>query len=327
MKKRVTLTCLMLLVCLFLTACSASEEAKKYKKASEYFENQSYASALPLFKELASQEEPYKDSAEKANECLYEIAVGEMENDMHEKAVKSLERLVASDENTSISKKAKEKLKECYYEIGEVKLSHKDYDTAKAFFLKAKDYADSAAKAQECDTAKQEKYLAYAERTNTNLESYGISTLDDLIFDSIVVSDYSRTDTVYVSSSAFNKLTNPDKLTVIETIANVTGLIAKESVHLDCDGMEYSATNKDRSMLLTVNGEEIYERLCIDSPAYISYSADSSGKKRITCPTCNGTGYAKFYYGDNDLEAYLNGHDPEWYDICPMCNGTGKVEE
>lgn len=49
--------------------------------------------------------------------------------------------------------------------------------------------------------------------------------------------------------------------------------------------------------------------------------SSSSGAK---CPNCNGTGYAKFYYGDSDLQAYLEGHDPYTVGECPLCDGTGK---
>lgn len=52
-----------------------------------------------------------------------------------------------------------------------------------------------------------------------------------------------------------------------------------------------------------------------------SSGSSSSGGK---CPTCNGTGYAKYYYGSSDLEAILDGYDPYTVGVCPMCDGTGK---
>ena len=38
------------------------------------------------------------------------------------------------------------------------------------------------------------------------------------------------------------------------------------------------------------------------------------------CPSCNGTGYVKFYYGSSDLEAILDGYDPYTFGKCPLCD-------
>lgn len=53
---------------------------------------------------------------------------------------------------------------------------------------------------------------------------------------------------------------------------------------------------------------------------YKGGSSSSGGK----CPSCNGTGYVRYYYGSSDLEAYLSGHDPYTTGKCTMCKGTGK---
>ncbi len=44
------------------------------------------------------------------------------------------------------------------------------------------------------------------------------------------------------------------------------------------------------------------------------------GKK---CSLCNGTGMVKYYYGDSDLQAYLDGHEASWYGQCGSCGGSG----
>lgn len=52
-----------------------------------------------------------------------------------------------------------------------------------------------------------------------------------------------------------------------------------------------------------------------------NYSGSSANKK---CTMCNGTGSAKYYYGESDLEALLTGHNTYEWGPCPMCGGTGK---
>lgn len=52
-----------------------------------------------------------------------------------------------------------------------------------------------------------------------------------------------------------------------------------------------------------------------------SSSAISSSEK---CINCNGTGYVRYYYGESDLQAYLEGYDPYYIGECPLCDGTGR---
>lgn len=49
-----------------------------------------------------------------------------------------------------------------------------------------------------------------------------------------------------------------------------------------------------------------------------------NGNKGDKCAICNGTGYVKYYYGESDLQAYLDGHDPYTVGKCTSCGGTGK---
>ena len=60
----------------------------------------------------------------------------------------------------------------------------------------------------------------------------------------------------------------------------------------------------------------------IDRSNNSNNNKSSSGKTR-TCPQCNGSGVVKYYYGESDLEAYLDGYEPYTMDTCPTCNGTG----
>ena len=59
---------------------------------------------------------------------------------------------------------------------------------------------------------------------------------------------------------------------------------------------------------------------CFDTKPSSGNSSSRGGK----CVVCNGTGYVKYYYGNSDLEAYLNGYDPYWFGKCTSCDGTGK---
>ena len=65
------------------------------------------------------------------------------------------------------------------------------------------------------------------------------------------------------------------------------------------------------------NGEAIYQLKDV-----LHSSSPSTSEK---CVNCNGTGYVKYYYGDSDLQAYLEGHDPYTVGKCTSCNGTGKT--
>ena len=60
-----------------------------------------------------------------------------------------------------------------------------------------------------------------------------------------------------------------------------------------------------------------------ESSSSSSSSNSEINKERVTCSMCNGTGKVKYYYGDNELEAALNGHDDYEYGTCSSCKGTG----
>lgn len=58
---------------------------------------------------------------------------------------------------------------------------------------------------------------------------------------------------------------------------------------------------------------------CEDCPIPGDVPSDNSnGSKK--CSVCNGTGYVKYYYGDSDLQAYLDGYDPYTVGKCTSCN-------
>lgn len=59
-----------------------------------------------------------------------------------------------------------------------------------------------------------------------------------------------------------------------------------------------------------------YDRTrCADCAAKPDYSDNDSGE----CPRCNGSGYIKYYYGDSDLQAYLDGQNPYTVGKCTSC--------
>ena len=62
------------------------------------------------------------------------------------------------------------------------------------------------------------------------------------------------------------------------------------------------------------NGKEEYN--------YSKITSDSLTEK---CQTCNGTGKVKYYYGESDLEALIDGHEASWYGNCGSCGGKGKI--
>ncbi len=54
------------------------------------------------------------------------------------------------------------------------------------------------------------------------------------------------------------------------------------------------------------------------------YNSGINSNKEDKCAICNGTGYVKYYYGESDLQAYLDGYDPYTVGKCTSCGGTGK---
>ena len=57
---------------------------------------------------------------------------------------------------------------------------------------------------------------------------------------------------------------------------------------------------------------------CEDCPVPSDLPSDNSNDSK--CAVCNGTGYVKHYYGDSDLQAYLDGQDPYIVSKCTSCN-------
>ena len=90
---------------------------------------------------------------------------------------------------------------------------------------------------------------------------------------------------------------------------------------VDDKGNEYDFYHEYVAFGIRKNGEVVFSKSTGLEKEYNSGgSGDGSGK----CEWCNGTGAVKYYYGDSDLQAALEGHDASWYGVCGSCGGDGK---
>ncbi len=72
-------------------------------------------------------------------------------------------------------------------------------------------------------------------------------------------------------------------------------------------------------------GETCYHCIALEEAiASGNHSSGSGSNNTGRCLMCNGSGYVKYYYGNSDLEAFLNGYDPYTVGKCTSCGGSGK---
>lgn len=105
------------------------------------------------------------------------------------------------------------------------------------------------------------------------------------------------------------KCDNEGCTSFIAPSGNTKYCIEHTAICVECDGF--------------INIGESYCANCLEKRA----NPQNSTQKDSTegeCYWCNGTGMVKYYYGDSDLEAILNGHEPSWYGQCGSCQGTGR---
>lgn len=101
-------------------------------------------------------------------------------------------------------------------------------------------------------------------------------------------------------------------------------------------GTEYTVSDgillKGNIIAYIAEGTQMeYEAKVGDDIRYVvpahSGSSGASGStgslKGTKCAVCNGSGYVKYYYGDSDLQAYLDGYDPYTVGKCTSCKGKG----
>ncbi len=93
-----------------------------------------------------------------------------------------------------------------------------------------------------------------------------------------------------------------------------------EDVLLKGDTIAYISPDAELTAPASV-GDDINSFGSQGSTGNSSAGSRPTGEK---CPVCNGTGYVKYYYGDSDLQAYLDGYDPYTVGECTSCNGTGR---
>ncbi len=116
------------------------------------------------------------------------------------------------------------------------------------------------------------------------------------------------------------------------TLAKVGSLLIGTDISVDGKKYSLSHTNTDYNDAINVivNGSRLNGYTYYVSKVNASGSSSSGGSSGSLpggkCSICNGTGSVKYYYGDSDLQAYLDGQDPYTFGVCTACNGTGKAK-
>lgn len=77
----------LLVIALLMSLCAC--DSSDYKKAADAMEAGDYSSALPVFETLGD----YKDSAARATECRYQLALADLSSGSFEKAIEAFEAL------------------------------------------------------------------------------------------------------------------------------------------------------------------------------------------------------------------------------------------
>ena len=109
----------------------------------------------------------------------------------------------------------------------------------------------------------------------------------------------------------------------LEKITHADGsedYIVIEFLDLYSGGKCYTAEFDDVFHRIKADGKEVADKQVGE---YVPADFVSGASK---CSVCNGTGTAKYYYGESDLEAIADGHESEWYGQCGVCGGTGMTD-
>lgn len=180
MKKTIALILIVAMVA-SLTGCAASD----YKKATASMADGDYAAALEMFEAL----EDYKDSAEQAQECSYQLALKEMNAGNYAAAQAAFEAI--SDYSDSAAKAL-----ESAYQLALEAFNSGDFQSALAKFEAIAEYSDSA----QYITKAENEILKAAVLGEWATEKFNISprifevamsTMDTSLFDPTILNSFS----------------------------------------------------------------------------------------------------------------------------------------
>ena len=128
MRKKILVFVLVLSAVFSLTGCSFLD----YQKANFAFDRGDYAAAGEIFQSL----DGYLDSADRFRECVYQLALSDLNNKQFENAIAVFQALGSYRDSA-------DKLRECGYQLALDRLYSKNYQSAIAGFEALGDYKDS----------------------------------------------------------------------------------------------------------------------------------------------------------------------------------------
>ena len=85
---------------------------------------------------------------------------------------------------------------------------------------------------------------------------------------------------------------------------------------------EYAVSLQELRKITVNDGRKSEEILYSEAGNNSSYS---STKTKTKCPTCNGSGLIRYYYGGSSLEALLDGQPDSTVQKCYTCDGSGYI--
>lgn len=162
------------------------------------------------------------------------------------------------------------------------------------------------------------------------------------------ITDYNSCgwDYLYAISKDFDKLTDQQKLSFFIALDLPIELSSGEyyrgeATSVDCHKYRYEITYDEHtgdSGLCSQYAElsvrkfstfSVGEKstLCELKVKDLDYYNGGSGSTKTTCPTCNGSGLIRYYYGDSPLEAFMDGQPDSTVQKCYTCGGTGYVNK
>lgn len=233
----------------------------------------------------------------------------------YKKKYKQAEELFAAGEYTEAAeiyawldiiaeyKDSAEKENMCNYAEGKKQMEAGQFGSAEFIFSMLDDYLDSEDLKVFCEA--QKEYNSILERLNekelTKAADLKLDSFDKYVLDGKFRTAY---PILHLFSSAFESLEDVEKVQTCKIISNITD----SDFTITSGGAVYTYSDNGLQQLIYKDGETAVDMM-------IGSYKEGDGK----CPVCGGTGTAKFYYGDSDLEAILSGHDPYTFGACPAC--------
>lgn len=214
--KKIIATVLVLALAFALCACGGNSQ---YKQAERLFAAGEYQQAAELYEAAGD----YRDSADKAKECRYQLALQAFKRAEYESAAQQFSAL-------GDYKDSADQANECLYQQAIVTFNKGDYKSAKSQFQALKGYSDSANWISRCDQ----------EILNERCGSYNLTGIK------IDGKDY----TAYINSMGYGDM-------MITFKSDKTGTMTGSKTNIKFTWNETDITDKSGSYPYTYSGDTI----------------------------------------------------------------------